>query len=224
MRVNVDLTGERFSDLKLVSFYDSKTLFFQPPRELPSSLSFEVWGADIMPGFPWSEHLSAKDLKKLDSKLSESDGRLTVRGLGILSFEGLEGGSCSIEPRDPSNLEGENGSGFLTMANGEAYSLKREWPFDRGMDGLHCYAFEGADIEFPRSAGVIYLYGTGGVSFEFEVDDCLSSNEYWRTRGYLLEPKAEQDASISTPDPWRVEIIMTIQPLTQKSEPTLGQV
>ena len=31
-------------------------------------------------------------------------------------------------------------------------------------------------------------------------------------------------ASISTPDPWRVETIMIIQPLTQKSESTLGQV
>ena len=31
-------------------------------------------------------------------------------------------------------------------------------------------------------------------------------------------------ASISTPDPWRTEGIMTIQPLTQKSKSTLGQV
>ena len=39
----------------------------------------------------------------------------------------------------------------------------------------------------------------------------------------LLKQKPNK-ASISTPDPWRVESITTIQPLTQKSESTLGQV
>lgn len=102
VRIKVDLTRERFSELRLVSFYDSKILFFQPPRELPSSLSFEVWGADILPEFPWSEYLSQEDLAKLGTKLSEPSGMLTVKGLGILSFEGLQGGYCSLTPRDPS--------------------------------------------------------------------------------------------------------------------------
>jgi hypothetical protein len=34
----------------------------------------------------------------------------------------------------------------------------------------------------------------------------------------------QNKASISTPDPWRVESIITIQPSTQKSESALGQV
>ena len=36
--------------------------------------------------------------------------------------------------------------------------------------------------------------------------------------------KEQNKASISTPDPLRVESIMTIQPLTQKSKSSLGQV
>lgn len=39
-----------------------------------------------------------------------------------------------------------------------------------------------------------------------------------------IEKMRHNKASISTPDPWRVESITTIQPLTQKSESTLGQV
>ena len=78
------------------------------------------------------------------------------------------------------------------MANGEVFSIKRDWPFDKDVAGLHQYVFEGADIEFPRSAALIEFYGTGKVTFEFELDDCVTTREYWRTRSYALEPNAEQ--------------------------------
>lgn len=48
-----------------------------------------------------------------------------------------------------------------------------------------------------------------------EVDICILD---W----YETETSLEQDIDL-TPDPPRVEILMTIQPLTQKSERPLGQ-
>ena len=101
MKINVDLTGALFSDLKLVSFYDSKTLFFQPPRELPSSLSFEVWGADILPTFPWGDFLSNEEIKTFENRLSEPPDRVTVGGLVFFPLRVLREvfALCPLETR-----------------------------------------------------------------------------------------------------------------------------
>ena len=84
------------------------------------------------------------------------------------------------------------------MANGKQYSVKREWPYDKDIEGLHCYAFEGADIDFPRSGAMIYFYATGSVSFEFDLDDCISSSEYWRTQGYMYESALHNKLWVAT--------------------------
>jgi len=41
---------------------------------------------------------------------------------------------------------------------------------------------------------------------------------------YIVPMLGTHKTSISTPDPWRLESIMTIQQPTQESESTLGQV
>ena len=55
MEIIVDFTKDSFDDFHTVSFYDGKTIFFDATTFLPSTISFKVWGARLMPGFNWGK-------------------------------------------------------------------------------------------------------------------------------------------------------------------------
>ena len=67
-----------------------------------------------------------------------------------------------------------------------------------------------------------YVELTTTKNWEFSVANGITTSEFLK----LVSSKKQRQnkASISTPDPWRVGSVMTIQPSTQKSESTLGQV
>lgn len=148
---------------------------------LPNVLEFKVWGVDILKGFPWEQFVDSATLKTLHHLMEKSDGRLSVKGFGMLKFKDVLGGYCKVWPRDPSSDNGD----FLRKASGEEYSLKRVWPVNDVAEDHNRYLFFGAELAFPKDSMELELVSKGTVSFEFDTDDCMSFGEFWRKGGYI---------------------------------------
>ncbi len=171
MKLTIDLTREIFDDLKSVSFYDSKTIFFDPTTFLPSTVSFKVWGADLLPGFNWTQYLNLDKESHIKSLLQKSSGNktTTIQGFGVLTFFGVVAGKISILPYD--NKE------FLKSITGKQIEFKREWTLENINSDCYEYWLD-TSIYFPYGNCDLKLYAKGNVTFEFDTDDCVRCIDY----------------------------------------------
>jgi len=170
MKLSIDLTKEIFDDVKNVTFYDSKTIFFDPTTFLPSTVSFKVWGAGIMPGFDWTRYLDLDKETKLKSIIQKSSGNeTTIQGFGVLTFKDVIAGRISISPYDEND--------FLKSKTGKRIEFKREWTLENINRDCYEYWLD-TSIYFPYGACDLKLYASGAVTFEFDTDDCVSGIEY----------------------------------------------
>jgi len=156
MKLSIDLTKEIFDDVNSVSFYDSKTIFFEPTNLLPSTVSFKVWGAGLMPDFDWAQYLDLDKESKLKTILQKSSGsETTIQGFGVLTFNDVVAGKISIFPYDSEE--------FLKSKTGKQVEFKREWTLEN--ISSNCY-------EYWLDTSIYFPYG------EFDTDDCVSGIEY----------------------------------------------
>ncbi|WP_347069045.1 hypothetical protein [Flavobacterium sp. WV_118_3] len=170
MKLTIDLTREIFDDVKSVSFYDSKTIFFDPTIFLPSTVSFKIWGVGLMAGFDWTQYLDLDKEINLKSVIQKSSGNeTTIQGFGTLTFRNVVAGKISISPYD--NKE------FLKNKTGKQVKYKREWTLENIDNDSYEYWLD-TSIYFPYGACDLKLYSKGEVTFEFDTNDCVSGIEY----------------------------------------------
>jgi hypothetical protein len=171
MNISVNLTSESFNDYHGISFYDSKTIFFDATTFLPKTVSFEVWGADIMPGFNWESYLDIGTMPKLQAILAKHPSQsITVQGFGKLTFMDVVAGRLAVSLYD--------GKDILVDSNDRQVELIREWALDSVDSNCHEYLIDGARLYFPNGGCELQLFAKGAVSFEFNVTDCISSIDY----------------------------------------------
>lgn len=169
MRVSVDLTKQKFEDC-VVTFYDCKTIFFDPTTFLPSTVSFKIWGVGLMPDFDWTKYLDPDQLGKINSIREVSpNNETTIQGFGTLTFKNVVAGRVSIFPYD--------GGDLLKNKGGKQIEYKRNWTLENVDDVCSEYWLD-ADIYFPYGACDLKLYAKGDVIFEFDSDDCVSYHDY----------------------------------------------
>jgi hypothetical protein len=171
MNISVNLTGELFNNDHGISFYDSKTIFFDATTFLPKIVSFEVWGADVMPGFNWEGYLDMATSPKLQAILTKHASQsITVQGFGTLTFMEVVAGCLAVSLYD--------GKDILVDSNGRQVELIREWNLDAVDSNCHEYVIAGSQLYFPNGGCELHLLAKGPVRFEFNVTDCVSSIEY----------------------------------------------
>ena len=95
MNICVNLTGNLFEDFDGISFYGSKTIFFDATTFLPKTVSFQVWGADVMPDFNWEPYLDLATFPKLQSIIKKHRSQaITIQGFWDSNFHGRSRGSA----------------------------------------------------------------------------------------------------------------------------------
>jgi hypothetical protein len=170
MKIKVDLTRERFDDTNTVTFYDSKTIFFDATTFLPSIVSFKIWGAGLMPGFDWTKYVDLDNETNIKTirQLTPSN-ETTIKGFGTLTFSNVVAGKILIFPFDNKQ--------FLKNRKGKTVEYKREWTLENVDDACYEYWLDTA-IYFPYGACDLKLYAKGNVSFEFDTNDCVNYLDY----------------------------------------------
>lgn len=117
MKLKVGITRELFDEQDLLTFYDSKTVFFDPTVKLPSEIKFKIWGAGIMPGFEWEKHLDLNKHPKLKDIIDRTGGHeITIKGFGEFSLDKVVAGKIKIYPYDTSGKQ----INFMKDSNGES--------------------------------------------------------------------------------------------------------
>ena len=170
MKISIDLTREKFDAIDSVSFYDSKTIFFDATTFLPSTVSFKVWGAGLMPGFDWSQYIDLNkhpNIKQIREQAPVNE--ITIKGFATVTFNDVVAGKISISPYD-------NGS-FLKDSNGNQVEYKREWTLENIDANSYKYWLD-TGIYFPYGACDLKLYAKGKVTFDFDTDDCVNYGDY----------------------------------------------
>jgi hypothetical protein len=170
MKVTVDLTKEKYDDTNTVHFYDSKTIFFDATTFLPSTVSFKVWGAGLMPGFDWAKYINLdQELKIKNIRQQTPSNETTIKGFGTLTFKNVVAGKILITPYDNKQ--------FLKDSKGNQVAYKREWTV-KNID-KDCYEYWlDTTIYFPYGGCDLKLYAKGEVTFEFDTNDCTNYLEY----------------------------------------------
>lgn len=168
MTVKLDLTGTDFVDSELVDFYDSKTIFFEPTNQLPETVTFKIWGADIERNFKWSEFIELADYPNIISA-QKKEGGFTIKGFSTITFEKVIAGEISISPYDKGQ--------FIKLKNGNIQTFKREWNLSKVDDNCFCYQLD-TSIFFPYGACDLKLYTKGKVWFQFDPIDCVNYLDY----------------------------------------------
>ncbi|MBL7998109.1 MAG: hypothetical protein JNL32_05670 [Candidatus Kapabacteria bacterium] len=169
MKVLVDLTKQKFEH-STVSFYDSKTIFFDAATFLPPTVSFKVWGAGLMPDFDWTKYVDISKEVKIKSIREKTPGNETaIQGFGTLTFKNVVAGKISISPYD----SGE----FLKDKHGNQVEFKREWTLENIDNECFEYCLD-TSIYFPYGACDLKLYAKGNVTFEFDSDNCVNYLDY----------------------------------------------
>ena len=174
-----------------VSFYDSKTIFFDPTTILPSTVSFKVWGAGLLPEFDWKKYVDLNKIPHIQKIRELTPGNETaIKGFGLLTFRNVVAGKIIITPYDKGT--------FLKFSDGRQVEYKREWTL-KSIDADSYEYWIDASIYFPYGACDLKLYAKGNVNFEFDTDDCVNYLEYITDKdrhktfwGYL------QDESLTT--------------------------
>ena len=169
MKLKLDISNIDFVDSNIVDFYDSKTIFFEPTNELPKTVSFRIWGADIERDFKWNEHLNISDFPNIENVLKNKEGRFTIKGFATLTFENVIGGEISISPYDKGNV--------VKLKNGETQTFRREWNLDKVDNSCFKYWLD-TSIYFPYGACDLKIYSKGKVWFEFNPKDCVNYLDY----------------------------------------------
>ena len=170
MKVTVDLTREKYDDANTVTFYDSKTIFFDATIFLPSTVSFEVWGAGLMPGFDWKDYIDLdKEINIQKIRQLTPNNETTIKGFGTLTFNDVVAGKISISPYDDKQ--------FLKDNKGNEVVYKREWTLENIDKDCYEYWLD-TTIYFPYGGCDLKLYAKGNVSFEFDTDDCTNYIDY----------------------------------------------
>lgn len=119
MKLTIDLTREAFDDYNSVTFYDSKTIFFDASTILPETVSFKIWGAGLMPGFPWDKYLDLNTTPNLKSIIDKTRGNeIAIQGFALFTVEHVVAGKISISPYDKGQ--------FLKCNNGKEVTFIRE--------------------------------------------------------------------------------------------------
>jgi hypothetical protein len=171
MNISVNLTGELFNNDYGISFYDSKTIFFDATTFLPKTVSFEVWGADVMAGFDWENHLDIDTLPKLQVILTKHPYQsITVQGFGALTFTEVVAGRLAVSLYD--------GKKILVDSNGRQVEFIREWTLDAVDSNCYEYVIDETRLYFPNGGCELQLFAKGPVKFEFNAADCVSSIDY----------------------------------------------
>jgi hypothetical protein len=170
MKVIIDLTRQEFNKMDNVSFYDSKTIFFDATTFLPSTVSFKVWGAGLMPKFDWSKYVDHDEQARIEAiRKKEVGGETTIQGFGTLTLHNVVACKISISPYD--NKE------FIKTKTGRQLEYKREWTLDNIDNDCFEYWLD-TTIYFPYGGCDLKLYTTGTVTFEFDTQDCVNYLEY----------------------------------------------
>jgi hypothetical protein len=170
MKVTVDLTREKYDDTDTVSLYDSKTIFFDASTFLPSTVSFKVWGAGLMPGFDWTKYIDLDKALNIKTIRQQSpNNEITIKGFGTLTLKNVVAGKISIAPYDKNH--------FLKDSSGNEVVYKREWTLENIDSDCYEYWLD-TTIHFPYGGCDLKLYAKGEVTFEFDTDDCVSYIEY----------------------------------------------
>jgi hypothetical protein len=171
MNISVDLTGRLFNDYHGIDFYDSKTIFFDATTFLPKTVSFKVWGANVMPGFKWEDYVDVAALPTVQAALKRhSSQSITIQGFGTLTLSNVVAGRLSVTLLD--------GKEFLVDSNGRQVELLREWSLDAIDSSCHEYVIDEAKLYFPNGACTLQLFAKGSVTFEFNAQDCIDSVDY----------------------------------------------
>ena len=169
MKLKLDISNIDFVDSNIVDFYDSKTIFFEPTNELPKTVSFRIWGADIERDFKWDEHLNISEFPNIENILNNKEGRFTIKGFATLTFENVIGGEISISPYDKGNV--------VKLKNGETQTFRREWNLEKVDNSCFKYWLD-TSIYFPYGACDLKIYSKGKVWFEFNPKDCVNYLDY----------------------------------------------
>jgi len=170
MKVTVDLTKEKYDDTNTVHFYDSKTIFFDATTFLPSTVSFKVWGAGLMPGFDWTKYIDLDQELNIKTITQQTpSNETTIKGFGILTFKNVVAGKISISPFDNKQ--------FLKDSKGNKVAYKREWTLENIDSDCYEYWLD-TTIYFPYGGCDLKLYAKGDVTFEFDTNDCTNYLEY----------------------------------------------
>lgn len=171
MNISVNLTGNLFTDFRSIDFYDSKTIFFDATTFLPKTVSFEVWGANVMPGFNWGAYVDLAAFPRLQSIITKHPSDpITIKGFGTLTFADVVAGRLSVSLYD--------GKEILVDSNDRQVELVREWSLGAIDSSCYEYEIDEAVLYFPRGACQLGLFAKGPVRFEFNVNDCVSSVDY----------------------------------------------
>jgi hypothetical protein len=170
MKVTVDLTREKYDDTNTVHFYDSKTIFFDATTFLPSTVSFKVWGAGLMPSFDWTKYINLDEEQNIKTIRQQTPSSETIiKGFGILTLKNVVAGKISISPFYNNQ--------FLKDRNGNKVQYKREWTLENIDNNCYEYWLD-TTIYFPYGACDLKLYAKGEVTFEFDTNDCTNYLEY----------------------------------------------
>lgn len=148
MTVKLDLTGTDFVDSELVDFYDSKTIFFEPTNQLPETVTFKIWGADIERNIEWSKLIELSDYPNITAALKK-EGRFTIKGFSTITFEKVIAGEILISPYDKGQ--------FIKLKNGNVQTFRREWNLSKVDDNCFCYHMD-TSIFFPYGAFLNHVW------------------------------------------------------------------
>jgi len=178
MKVTLDITREKFDDTNTVTFYDSKTIFFDATTFLPSILSFKVWGAGLMPDFDWTKYVDLDKETNIKTIRQQTPvNETTIKGFGTLTFDNVVAGKILISLLDKKQ--------FLKDRKGNKVEYKREWTIENIDKDCYEYWIDAA-IYFPYGACDLKLYAKGNVIFEFDTDDCVNHLDY------ITNPKRQE--------------------------------
>jgi hypothetical protein len=170
MKLIIDLTRDLFDADNSVTFYDGKTIFFDAATILPETVSFKIWGAGLMPGFPWTNHIDLNTTPNLKSIIDKTKANeVAIKGFGLFTVEQVVAGRISISPYDKSH--------FLRYKNGKKVEFTGEWNLESIDPECYEYIFD-STIYFPYGGCELKLYAKGKATFEFDTNECVYYLDY----------------------------------------------
>lgn len=164
MRYDFDMTGELFENLVGTSETWSD---FHATSCLSSTVDFNIWGLVITPSL-LNKFSDSKSQIIIDSRWPKED--FYIAGMTKVRIEGVIGGDIDV------GLYAKNDSRFLYNSKGETISIKRQWSANP-KTASSCYYFAG-ELDWPNGWYELQLYATGKVIINFDIEDCISLNEY----------------------------------------------
>ena len=179
---------------------------------------------------------------------------LGIPALGLVAYQLSDRDSIITRRYDITGILVSGGEGEEQLDLFESYQLAIQSNTKQSMNAdLMIPTFEGVGIAFPDGTWAMlspadtHIYIRHHTSILDEIEQRFSiEGQLYRHRSrwaqfvddaldfiglgdddpfaHTLDKSGQNKASISTPDPRRVESAMTIQPSTQRSEPSPGQV